>query len=510
MIATTVAALCITHSSARPDSRGTVSWTLTDFDRAEFGSGGTLFAIGSAGSIDEWDTTGRRLLATFQAELGKRDTTHADCAVGNFALSSRAHVLAARFECQDHSSIQLWDYSTGQPLGTIDDGVTGQLGLAVSPDGATLATAGHGALALWNIGDRTLAAQAAVPGAASIDSIAISHNGRLVAATLDPPPVGNDHRSRVVAWRIDGRNLLSGWMIDNGDQPFGSIAFNPDDHLLAVGASRGSVLLWNTSTHHEDTRLTSAQSASVKTVAFSADGSSLAAATDDHRLLWNVQRHDNTTDSACSACTASGFRDVAFSPDGGMLAFATGRHIEIFPSGSGRMHSLSPISTTPPSTASSTPAIQLHRKKDTPNARTPSEITDLLPQALRDNSSCSSNGPDVSDSVTVTCLVPDSSPLLQGLISSTLEYRDNPDHVVLFAWKDADFAADIPSEMGDSQCRITPDASAVLCASEGLTPGQWGFDYGDVDSGLVLQTDNVYFATPENAMTFLSRIGLSP
>ncbi len=238
-VAATLAALFVaytgSHTGGKSDGFGAASWTLTDFDHVEFGfDGRSLFSIGDGGSIDEWDIPSRRIIATFQAELGKRDTAQPGCQVENFAISARAHVLAARFECRDNpASIRLWDYSTGQSLGTIGDDITRQSGLAVSPDGTTLAAAGHGALTLWNIGNRTLSAQAALPFAGDIEDIVISHNARLIAAILDAPM---DHRARVVTWNTDGRNLSNGWTVANGDSPFGGLAFSPDDQLLASPA----------------------------------------------------------------------------------------------------------------------------------------------------------------------------------------------------------------------------------------------------------------------------------
>ncbi len=238
-------------------------------------------------------------------------------------------------------------------------------------------------------------------------------------------------------------------------------------------------------------------------VAFSADGSHLAATTSDNRLLWEVRARRNSSDSTSGE---AGFRDVAYSPDGRMLAFATGRDIEIFASG---VRSASPPTSS--AAARTTPETGLHKNKnDIPKAQTPADVTDLFPPALRDDSRCSSEGLDGTGDLLVTCLLTDYSPLLAGLLAPDTEDPENPGSIVLFAWKDTDFAARTDDGTDGNQCRINQGRNATFCATQGLIPGQWGLSYGNVDNGLVLRTDKVYFASPQDVTTFLSRITLLP
>jgi len=108
-----------------------------------------------------------------------------------------------------------------------------------------------------------------------------------------------------------------------------SVAFSADGHTLAAGSHDGKVYLWDVTRPATPTRLgeplTGPQNW-VSSVAFSRDGHTLAAGSDDHRVyLWNVTRPATPT-TLGQPLTQPGdwVRSVAFSPDGHTLAAGSG------------------------------------------------------------------------------------------------------------------------------------------------------------------------------------------
>jgi acetyl esterase/lipase/Tol biopolymer transport system component len=197
-------------------------------------------------------------------------------------------------------------------------------GLAWSPDGTILASGWSHAVRLWDIA--TGEALAVLDGDIGfVNSLAFSPDGVLLAAgggRYNPEERG------VQLWDVaTGESLLR--LEGFADTVF-SVAFSPDGTTLATGSGNpwgfgpGSAQLWDVATGEMlaefglANQFNPSDMLTVYGVAFSPDGSLLAAATGDGRVqLWDVAREQEQT--VLIGRAGYGY-DVAFSPDGTRLA----------------------------------------------------------------------------------------------------------------------------------------------------------------------------------------------
>jgi WD40 repeat protein len=199
-------------------------------------------------------------------------------------------------------------------------------GLAFSPDGRTVAAAAGRHVRLWDVaaGRQALLLDHGAP----VKAVAFSPTGGLVATA------GDDGTARL--WELPAGAPRTACLAHSGISP--GLAFAPDGRTLALGGTGHAVAvsLWGPCTGERRGSLTGPGLAlthgrspptaspsgepglSVGAVAFSADGTTLAAACSDGVIrLWDVS-------SAALRLTLSGHTDavrrLAFTPDGRTLA----------------------------------------------------------------------------------------------------------------------------------------------------------------------------------------------
>ena len=97
-----------------------------------------------------------------------------------------------------------------------------------------------------------------------------------------------------------------------------SVAFSPDGTILAAGTDNGLVTLWDVATYEELATL-KVQKSSSPSVAFSPDGAILAAADNGTVTLWDVATHEELATLEGHTGNRIG-NGAAFSPDGKILA----------------------------------------------------------------------------------------------------------------------------------------------------------------------------------------------
>ena len=194
-------------------------------------------------------------------------------------------------------------------------GDAGVCGLAFSPDGTLLASAGT---------DKKVRVWQAATGA-SVRTLT-GHTGRVWAVAFSPDgamlaSAGSDDSVRL--WQVMTGETVRTLTGHNNrhflDASVCGLAFSPDGTLLASAGIDGTIRLWETATGAAVRTLTG-HAGWVRAVAFSPDGTLLASAGEDGTVrVWQA-----TTGALVSTLTGHTGRvwAVAFSPDGTQLASA--------------------------------------------------------------------------------------------------------------------------------------------------------------------------------------------
>jgi WD40 repeat protein/transcriptional regulator with XRE-family HTH domain len=267
------------------DSAGIVQWVAVSPDRR------LLAAAGADGTLRLWNVAvpGRPVLVGDLLPANSADPLYAA------AFSPDGKLLAAAGA--DHV-VTLWGISgtkavrLARPL----SGLAGTVySVAFSPDSATLAAASaDGTVRLWHVADPAQAtrdgAALATPGTYP-NSVAFSPDGRTLAAGTGA--------GTVWLWRLPGAAALAagdapvalpGMPLKGPAAPVSGVAFSPDGSELAASSKDFKVWLWRVRTGRAfpDGTLTGSVNW-VNTVAFSPDGRSLAAGTSGSNVLvWSL------------------------------------------------------------------------------------------------------------------------------------------------------------------------------------------------------------------------------
>jgi WD40 repeat protein len=266
--------------------------------------GGLLATSDGSGIVRVWDISARRLVGV------PLSTYHT---VTGLALSPDGKTLAVV-----GSGVQLWQTATGQRIGAAlpASGHGGYRAVAFSPDGTVLATLGaDGTARIWNVTTRqengapmTVDEPGALTGA-----VAFSPNGRTLAT------VSANGQARLWSVATDqalGKPMAAG-------PATAVLVFSPDGTTLATAGGDGTVRLWDVATQQEIGTPMTADAQPVYAAAFSPDGGTLATAGGDGTTrLWDV-----ATQQEIGTPMTAGTQPVyaaAFGSDGGTLATAGG------------------------------------------------------------------------------------------------------------------------------------------------------------------------------------------
>jgi WD40 repeat protein/transcriptional regulator with XRE-family HTH domain len=293
-----------------------------------FSPNGQLLAIGNGdGTVRLWNpATGRPILAPLQ--IVRSGPVGGVSAVA-FTPGGDLAIGGA------DGTVRQWNPATGQPTGkTLPTGSGphgGVVMVAFSPGGKLLAAAyGDGTVRLWNPATgrpgATLHATSAQHGT---PAVALSQGGQLLATAVAFSPgdtllaVGASDGT-VRLWNpATGRQV--GKTLHDSAQHTGvhSVAFSPGGTLLAVGDGDGTVRLWNPATGRlvRVLQTGTGPSLGVQAVAFRPGGTLLAAACGDGTVwLWNPVTGRHVATLRPTTSSVQGVPDVAFSPGGTLLA----------------------------------------------------------------------------------------------------------------------------------------------------------------------------------------------
>jgi WD40 repeat protein len=276
----------------------TVSGAIRPANGVAFSPDGqTLAAVLDSGTMQLWD------LATGL----KRFTVSGGTSTSAAFSPDGATVASGGWD----QLVTLWDPDTGKERTRLKGHRDIVASVAFSPDGKTLASGSHDrSVILW---DLATGRQRIFGHMAAIRSVSFSPDGMSLASGSD-----------------DGSVKI--WDLTTGHDPVGSLptlaeagmAFSPDDRTLATSSSDGTTRLWDVGT---GTLRHSWQGGRPKALAFSADATTLASLgseNDDLAVgLWDVATGANRgmlEGRKLDADRLGGIRTLAFSADGGTLA----------------------------------------------------------------------------------------------------------------------------------------------------------------------------------------------
>ncbi len=200
------------------------------------------------------------------------------------AFSPLSDVVALKW----FDTIQLWDPESWELHQELTRPNTVFAGLAISDDGQYLATGEYyGRVIVWEVATGETVWALGTNSRDLLMSVAFSPNGKWVAAA--------ELFETIYIWDLsDGRRVMRvseepGRRLISADSTEDELSWSPDSHLLASGASDGSICIWSVPDGALVRRI-QAHTGWVTALAFSPDGTWLASGSLDGTIrLWGIQ-----------------------------------------------------------------------------------------------------------------------------------------------------------------------------------------------------------------------------
>ena len=228
---------------------------------------GSLFATSPApGRTTLWRASDRSVVATLRGPLGVIDS---------LAFSRDGRLIAATGEAPE---TVVWNVASRKVVRRLGPaGERGASGVAISPDGRLVATAGvDGMMRVYELAAGREMATEQVQG--SLQDVDFSPDGRRLAAA----GLGGD----IVVWNV--RRRASERTISHGELIL-AIRFAPDGKTIATGDLRGNVDFWDASSGRRVGHTLGGHNALVLSVSFDPTGARLATTSGDGNFrLWDV------------------------------------------------------------------------------------------------------------------------------------------------------------------------------------------------------------------------------
>ena len=224
---------------------------------------------------------------------------------GGLAVSPDGKTLASD---GFRDTVRLWRVEDGKLLYTLEGHQGSVISIAFSPDGQTLATGlVNNVVQLWRVKDGNLL-HTFTGHSSYVTSVAFAPDGQVLATG------SGDETVRL--WQIDDGALL--YTLEGHQGGVTSVAFSPDGQMLATGLVNKVAQLWKVNDGNLLQTFTG-HSNNVTSIAFAPDGQILATGSDDGTVrLWRVS--DGTLQRILNCGSSNWVTSVSFSPDGQLLA----------------------------------------------------------------------------------------------------------------------------------------------------------------------------------------------
>ena len=295
--------------------------------------GKVLVAATQRGRIGLWDPRTGQALQPLEGEVAVPPDGARAVAISPdgraIAISPDGRVVAAAGA--NDKTVLLWDLASRRLLSRLTGHSDKVYAVAFSADSKKLATAGGDKkVMLWDVATRERLGPALEGHANRVDGLAFSDDGKVLASASED--------RTVIVWDVDGGRLLS--RLEAHQRPVSGVAFSRQGRVLASASVDSKLILWDLDAGSGPERLLAEpgpllgrahrQPAPVWGLAFSADGKTLASASQDGKLgLWDVAggKPLQPLPGHCEVVNAqercSKVNAVAFSPKGRLLASAS-------------------------------------------------------------------------------------------------------------------------------------------------------------------------------------------
>jgi DNA-binding beta-propeller fold protein YncE len=208
--------------------------------------GKVLATADSDGTARLWSVAGHR-------QIGASIKLGGGARILDVAFSPRGHVLAT---ADSDGTVRLWTVTGHQQIGKpIHVSSFRVLQVAFSPDGKILATAGIGGQArLWNVATRRqIGAAMTAGGEVYSATFTFSPNGKIGLAFSPDGKIlataGNEN-GQVRLWNIATHHQIDNYLSAGATDAYG-MAFTPSGRTLVTTDTDGTIRLWNVRTHRE-------------------------------------------------------------------------------------------------------------------------------------------------------------------------------------------------------------------------------------------------------------------